>query len=256
MKDDPAFESEAGGTAVAPAPASAETRPARPRALIIDDHPITRQGLRALLSQQLRMEICGEADNAADALDLAAHTPVDVVLLDVSLKAANGLELVAAIRAQAPGAKVLVVSMHDEAIYAERALRAGAMGYVMKQEAGDKIAVAIEHLLRGEIYLSPRLREKYSRHAAGIRGLPALGSLDTLSQREMEVYRLIGDGFSTRDIAARLNLSCKTIESYREHLKVKLALATGAELVRHAIEWGRYQARIAAARNAGAKPAA
>lgn len=219
----------------------ASPRVGRARVLLVDDHPITRQGLRAVLTQQVGVEVCGESDNAADALEAASRLQPDIVILDVSLRATNGLQLVKPLQDRAPSTRVLMVSMHDENIYADRALRAGAAGYVMKQEAGEKIAIAVEHLLRGEIYLSPKLSEKFPRRAPGSRSHRTLGSIEALSQRELEVYRLIGDGFSTRDIATRLTLSCKTIESYREHLKVKLGLGSGPELVRHAIESGRYE---------------
>jgi DNA-binding NarL/FixJ family response regulator len=214
------------------------------RVLLVDDHPITRQGMRALINQQLNLEVCGEADSAPEAIALLAKLAPDLAIVDVSLKSTNGIELTKNMKAQAPNLPILVVSMHDELLYAERALRAGAMGYVMKQEAGDKVALAIQHLLRGEIYLSPKMKEKMLHRFVNKKNDQLVFSIDTLSDREMEVFQLIGNGFSTRQIAQKLNLSSKTIDSYREHLKLKLGLETGAELVRHAIQWARTEATL------------
>jgi DNA-binding NarL/FixJ family response regulator len=185
------------------------------KVLIVDDHPITRQGMKALINQQLNLEVCGEADNAAQAIDMVGKLQ--------------------------PNLPILVVSMHDEALYAERALRAGAMGYVMKQDAGEKVATAIEHLLRGEIYLSAKMKEKMLHRFVNKKSDGMVFAIDTLSDREMEVFHLIGNGYSTRQIAQKLNLSSKTIDSYREHLKLKLSLDSGAELVRYAIQWARHE---------------
>lgn len=212
---------------------------AKLKVLIVDDHPVTRQGLKALINQQLNLEVCAEADSGPQAMDMLQRTAPDLALVDVTLKSMNGIELTKALKAQAPNLPILVVSMHDESLYAERALRAGAMGYVMKQEAGEKVAVAVQHLLRGEIYLSPRMKEKMLHRFVHKKSDTAVFAMDTLSDREMEVFELIGNGFSTRQIAEKLNLSSKTIDSYREHLKLKLSLETGADLVRHAIQWGR-----------------
>jgi DNA-binding NarL/FixJ family response regulator len=217
---------------------------AKIRVLIVDDHPITRQGLKALVNQQLNLEVCGETDSAAHALELVGKLQPDLAILDVTLKATNGIELTKNIKAMAPNLPILVVSMHDEALFAERALRAGAMGYVMKQEAGEKVATAIQHLLRGDLFLSPKMQEKMLHRFMNKRTEPMVFSMDTLSDREMEVFQLIGNGYGTRQIAQRLNLSSKTIDSYREHLKLKLNLASGAELVRHAIQWARTEATL------------
>lgn len=215
---------------------------AKLRVLLIDDHPITRQGIRALVNQQLNTEVCAEADNAGQALQMVAEVKPDVVILDISLPATNGIELTKQIKAIAPNMPILVVSMHDESLYAERAIRAGAMGYVMKEEAGDKVALALQHLLRGEMYLSAKMKQRMLHRFVNKRGDTAEFAIDTLSNREMEVFRLIGNGFSTRQIATQLGLSAKTIDSYREHLKVKLGLDNGADLIRHAIQWVRMEA--------------
>jgi DNA-binding NarL/FixJ family response regulator len=227
------------------APAKPTSSPvAKIRVLIVDDHPITRQGMKALINMQLNLEVCGETDTAAHALQLVSELQPDLVIIDVSLKTTNGIELTKNIKAMSPNVPLLVVSMHDEALFAERALRAGAMGYVMKQEAGEKVATAIQHLLRGDIFLSTKMQEKMLHRFMNKRNEPMVFTMDTLSDREMEVFQLIGNGYSTRQIAQKLNLSSKTIDSYREHLKLKLNLASGAELVRHAIQWARTEQMV------------
>jgi DNA-binding NarL/FixJ family response regulator len=206
------------------------------RILLVDDHPITRQGIRALIDQQPDLEICGETGSATNAIELVQQLKPDLAIIDISLATMNGIQVTKTIKRMAPNLPILIVSMYDECLYAERALQAGAMGYVMKQEAGEKVAGAIRHLLRGETYLSPRMKEKLGQRSK-------LGettyAIDTLSAREKEVFELIGAGFSTRQIAEKLVLSIKTIETYREHLKLKLGLDSGTELVRHAIQWAK-----------------
>ena len=210
--------------------------------LIVDDHPITRHGLKALVNQQPNVEVGAEAESAAQAMEMLDQFKPDLAIIDVSLRTTNGIELTKDLKARLPGLPILVVSMNDEATYAERALRAGAMGYVMKQEAGDKVALAIQHLLRGELFLSKRMKEKLLHRFTHTTREDVVFAIDTLSGREMEVFQLIGNGYSTREVAEKLGLSSKTIDSYREHLKVKLDLASGVELVRHAIQWARFQA--------------
>jgi DNA-binding NarL/FixJ family response regulator len=212
--------------------------------LIVEDHPVTRHGLKALINQQLNLEVCGEADSAPAALDLLDRVKPDIAIVDVSLKSTSGIELTKEIKSRSPQVMVLVVSMHDEALYAERALRAGAMGYVMKQEAGEKVVTAIQHLLSGELYLSGNMAERMLHRFVNKKSDGMVFAIDTLSDREMEVFQLIGTGFSTRQIAEKLKLSSKTIDSYREHLKLKLGLATGADLMRHAIQWARCEATV------------
>lgn len=216
----------------------------RLQVLLVDDHPITRQGMKALINQQPNLEVCGEADNAPQAIELVGKLHPDLAIVDIALKTTNGIELTKNIKAQSPDVPVLIVSMHDEGVYAERALRAGAMGYLMKQEASEKVVVAIQRVLRGEIYLSDKIKEKMLHRLVNRKGDPRIFSIDTLSDREMEVFHLIGNGYSTRQIAQKLNLSSKTIDSYREHLKLKLNLESGAELVRHAIQWARNQGNV------------
>jgi DNA-binding NarL/FixJ family response regulator len=214
------------------------------KVLLVDDHPITRQGMKALVNQQPNLEVIGEADNAPYAIELVGKLQPDLAIVDIALKTTNGIELTKNIKVQAPNLPVLIVSMHDEGLYAERALRAGAMGYLMKQEASDKIIQAINRLLQGEIYLSDKIKEKMLHRFVNKKGDNMVFSIDTLSDREMEVFQLIGNGYSTRQIAQKLNLSSKTIDSYREHLKLKLNLESGAELVRHAIQWARNEGSI------------
>jgi len=222
----------------------ASNLPPKLKVLLVDDHPITRQGMKALVNQQPNLEVCGEADNAAYAIELVSKLQPDLAIVDIALKTTNGIELTKNIKVQAPNLPVLIVSMHDEGLYAERALRAGAMGYLMKQEAGEKIIQAIQRLLQGEIYLSDKIKEKMLHRFVNKKGDGMVFSIDTLSDREMEVFQLIGNGYSTRQIAQKLNLSSKTIDSYREHLKLKLNLESGAELVRHAIQWARNEGSI------------
>lgn len=231
------------------APSSARTAPepmpspppGKIRVLLVDDHPITRQGIRTLVNHQLNLEVCGEADNAAHALELANQLKPDLAIVDLSLPAINGIELTRKLKTIAPNLPILVVSMHDEALCAERAIEAGAMGYVMKDEAGDKVASALQHLLRGEMYLSAKMKQRMLHRFVKKRGDAARSPVETLSNREKEVFRMIGNGYSTRQIATQLGLSSKTIDSYREHLKTKLGVDTGAELIRHAIEWVRME---------------
>jgi DNA-binding NarL/FixJ family response regulator len=206
---------------------------------LVEDHPVTRAGIAALVSRDPQLRVSGEADNAQVALDLILKHKPALVVIDIALKTSNGLELMKNLLAQLPDLPVLVMSMHDESLYAERAIRAGARGYLMKNEAVENIIVAIRTILKGELYFSERIKGKLLNGAAGKRRGESLFPLETLSDREMEVFQLIGNGFATREIAARLKLSAKTIDSYREHLKVKLSLENSAELVRHAVRWAR-----------------
>jgi len=207
--------------------------------LLVDDHPIVRQGLSELLNRQGGLSVCGEAGSAAEALELLNTLRPDLVLVDVSLKQTSGLDLIKTIRAREPRLPLLVLSMHDECLYAERTLRAGARGYIMKQEASEKILEAIHCVLEGNIYLSEQMKEKMLQHLIVGGAEPKGFSVDNLSDRELEVFQLIGNGFGTRHIAEKLNLSVKTIESYRESLKHKLHLQSGADLVQHAIQWAK-----------------
>ena len=202
----------------------------------MDDHPIVRQGLALLINRELDMIVCGEADGAPSALQLIPAVSPDVIVLDISLDGPDGLDLLKSIRAKDPVLPVLVLSMHDESSYAERSLRAGANGYIMKQEATEKVLVAIRRILQGKVYLSERLTnrmlEKYVYGTTSSQNDP----LAKLSDRELEVFRLIGAGHGTRQIADELHVSIKTVESYQAHIKLKLGLRNARELLQHAIE--------------------
>jgi len=205
--------------------------------LIVDDHPLLRQGLALLINQQEDMQVCGEAEEAQAALQAIAQRRPDIVILDLSLNGPDGIELLKTIRAADAGLPVLILSMHDEEIYAERALRARANGYIMKQEATEKVLVAVRRILSGEVYLSEHMSSKLLQQYVG--GAPSMtqSRISLLSDRELEVYRLIGEGRATREIAEELHLSVKTVETYQAHIKEKLALRSGRELIQHAIQW-------------------
>jgi DNA-binding NarL/FixJ family response regulator len=208
------------------------------RVLLVDDHPITRQGMRVIIDQEPNFAVCAEAEDGASALRCVESDHPDAAIVDISLRSVNGIDLTRDIKQRAPTLPVLVVSMHEETAYAERALRAGANGYLMKLEAGDRMVTALHEILRGNLYLSSRAQERMASCFTPKRRTEATFPIDSLSKREREVFELIGDGYGTRQIGEKLNLSSKTIDTYREHLKFKLGLKTGADLVRHAIEWG------------------
>jgi len=223
-----------------PGPPPEEKLSAKFRILLVDDHPITRQGVSALINQERNLTVCGEADNAPRAIELITKLTPDIAIIDISLKSMSGIELIKNIRVPAPRLPILVM-MHDESLFAERALRAGAQGYIMKQEASEKILTAIHQVLADEIYLSDAMKEKMLHRVVNHKKEETGFAIDQLSDRELEVFQLIGNGYPTRQIAQRLNLSVKTIDSYREHLKLKLLLENGADLVRYAIQWVKSQ---------------
>lgn len=206
------------------------------RVLVVDDHPIVRQGLALLVNREIDLVVCGEAEEASGAMHVLASAHPDVLIVDISLNGPDGLDLLKMVRLQHPVLPVLILSMHDESIYAERALRAGANGYIMKQEATEKVLVAVRRILNGEIYVSDRVANRILQHY--ITGSATLhNSIADLSDRELEVFRLIGDGHGTRQIAEQLHLSIKTVESYQAHIKEKLSLRSARELMQHAIQW-------------------
>lgn len=232
----------------APSPADGGSSTAAPvppttarKILLVDDHPITRQGLRMLISQQPGLTVVGESDNAAQAMDLAAKLKPDIAIVDIALRSANGIELTKNMKAHSPDLLILIVSMHDEELFAERALRAGARGYLMKHEASERVIEALQKISSGELYISDRVRARMLSRLVNNRTGEVTSPVESLSDREMEVFQLIGNGYATRQIAERLNLSVKTIDSYREHLKLKLSLESGADLVRYAIQWVKSQ---------------
>ena len=205
--------------------------------LIVDDHPIVRQGLAEMINQEPDLSVCGTAEDVHRALDQVEKYKPDLVLVDVSLKGSNGIELLKNIKIRFPRMLVLVLSMHDESLYAVRALRAGAAGYVMKQEATEKVLNAVRRVLTGEIYLSDKMERKMMHQLVGGRAARTGSPIEDLSDRELEVFGLIGQGHGTRQIAEELHLSIKTVESHRAHIKEKLNLRNATELVQHAIQW-------------------
>jgi DNA-binding NarL/FixJ family response regulator len=217
------------------------TTKARRRVFILDDHPITRYGLTQLINQEPDLLVCGEAAGAGDALAAIKPAQPDLVLADITMPGKSGLEFIKDMQAQYPGVPVLVMSMHDEGIYAERALRAGGRGYIMKNEGGEKLLDAIRQVLLGRVYVSQNvsaaLLDVFTHHG------PSTGEATprVLSDREFEVFQLIGQGLSTQQIGRRLNLSVKTVGTHRQHIKQKLKVRTAPELVQQAVRWAAAQ---------------
>jgi DNA-binding NarL/FixJ family response regulator len=214
-----------------------QAAPKKSRILVVDDHPIVRQGLAMLINQEADLLVCGEAEEATGAMHVLASSRPDVLIVDISLNGPDGIDLLKNLRNIYPTLPVLILSMHDESIYAERALRAGANGYIMKQEATEKVLVALRRILGGEIYVSDRIANKMLKHYITGSGTLRPCSIADLSDRELEVFRLIGEGHGTRQIAEELHLSVKTVESYQAHIKEKLSLRSARELMQHAIQW-------------------
>ncbi len=210
------------------------------RILVVDDHPIFRQGIAQLINREADLVVCAEAETSRDALKAIEQTHPNLAIIDITLKGTNGIELIKSIKAQKPDIPVLVISMHDESLYAERALRAGARGYVMKEVAADQVMTALRKVLGGEIYVSPTISSNMIRKL--VQGGEGGGSVvDSLSDRELEVFQLIGHGHGTRQIAERLGLSIKTIETHRAHIKQKLNFKTAPEMVCFASEWVNHE---------------
>lgn len=206
------------------------------RIVVVDDHPLFRKGLEQFIRSENGFEVCGEAGNSAEAMDLIRRLKPDLVIVDLSLPGASGIELIKNIRAEFTRLAILVLSMHDESLYALRALRAGAQGYVMKQEALGNIMIAIREILAGRSYLSPAMSsEVITNFAHGSSGKP--NATDKLSDRELEILELIGRGRDVRDIARELHLSPKTVETHRAHIKEKLNLQNARQVVRFAVQW-------------------
>lgn len=205
------------------------------RVFIVDDHPIVRQGLAQLVDSQADLITCGQGEDVYQSLAGIRNAMPDLVLLDVSIKDGDGLELVKEIKAFNPTLPVLMLSMHDEALYAERALRAGASGYVMKQEAPTILLAAMRKVTSGQVYVSDKMSATLLQRMVGKKGAGTL-PMDRLTDRELEVFRMIGSGLSVKEIADKLCLSAKTIEAHREHIKEKLGLKNSAELLRFAIQ--------------------
>lgn len=216
-----------------PLQAGAETT----RVLLVDDHPIVRQGLRMMIEQVPGLSVCGEAGGMAQAMKLYRDTTPDVIVTDISLEDGSGIELVKELVAHDKQVRVLVCSMHDETLFAERALQAGAKGYINKNEATDKLIEAVSRVAEGHAYLSERMTDRMLTRQIGTGDGPPKSAIETLSDRELEVFEQIGHGITTRQIAEKLHLSPKTIETYRENIKHKLNLANATELTQHAVQW-------------------
>jgi DNA-binding NarL/FixJ family response regulator len=209
--------------------------------LLVDDHPLVREGLVNLISQQADLQICGEATNEPQALELIRTAQPHVAIVDISLENGSGIELIKSIKAMFPAVTVLVLSMHDESLYAERALRAGARGYVMKREAAKKVIEAIRCVLAGQLYVSDKIAALMAEKF--VEGRPAANAspLEQLSNRELEVFQLLGLGHNTRQIADHLHVGFKTVQAYCARIKEKLKLANATELLREAIRWHESQ---------------
>ncbi|HON80096.1 MAG TPA: response regulator transcription factor [Spirochaetota bacterium] len=209
--------------------------------IIIDDHPIVRHGIAQLINMQQDLVVCGEAKDSTEGWDAIKEKDPDLVIVDLSLENASGLDLIKALSARRPDLALLVLSMHDENLYAERAIRSGAMGYVMKQEATETLINAIYQVLKGEIFVSEKIKTRLLQRL--LRGEPGTTQDEEysivvdLTDRELEVFQLIGKGLSTRKIASKLNLSIKTIETHRQNIKQKLNLNDSTELVQQAVQW-------------------
>ena len=212
-----------------------EPSPAPARVLIVDDHPAVREALALRIGREPGLEVCGEADDVAEALRLAAEARPAVAVVDLSLKTSDGLELIKRIRDRDRAIRIVVWSMHPESLYAERALRAGALAYVSKDEATDTIIEAIGRVLRGEVWLSEAMAQRLLLRSFG-RQAPR-SPLDALADRELEVFRRIGRGTRTAEIARQMHLSVSTVETYRNRIRQKLGLADGTALARYAIRW-------------------
>jgi len=225
-------------TAAAPASAASGGGVSQKRKiLLVDDHPFMRAGLAQLIERQADLAVCGEAGNPAEALRELARALPDLILTDITMPGRSGLEFIKDLRAQYSKLVILVVSMHDEAIYAERAQRAGARGYIMKEAGGENLLGAIRQVLRGETYVSPRMAAKVLDDLSARRPRGSSSPIEKLTDREFEIFRLIGQGKSTRDIAGQLHLSPKTVDVHRSHIKEKLDLTDATALVRHAVRW-------------------
>jgi DNA-binding NarL/FixJ family response regulator len=207
------------------------------RILLIDDHPLIRESLTNLINQQSNMHVCGEAEGAQRGMEVVAASKPDVIIMDLSLNDGSGLDLLRAMNSTHPEVRIIVLSMHDEKLYAERCLRSGARGYVMKSESTKRIVTAIRDVLLGRLAISDPIASVFAEKLMGARRSPASSPLEVLSNRELEVFNLLGQGMGTRQIAKSLNVSMKTVQAYCARIKTKMGLASGAELLRQATLW-------------------
>lgn len=207
------------------------------RVLIVDDHPMVRRGFAELISHERDLMVCGEADGFADAVEAARGSNPDLAIVDIALKDCSGLELVKQLRSQHPELKMLVCSMHDETVYAERALHAGAMGYVSKEQGAGDVVEAIRQVLADRVYLSADMAERILHRARGGEAALHVSPVSNLTDRELEIFELFGKGLSAGDISARLHISTKTVDAHRQKIKRKLDFKSSSELVQHAVQW-------------------
>jgi len=207
------------------------------KVLIVDDHPAVREALAIRIGRSEDLMVCGEATGEAEAIRLTRTRQPDVAIIDLSLKSGDGINLIKRIKSRYPSVRMLVWSMHSEGLFAERALRAGASGYITKEHATDRIVDALREVLRGRIYVSPAMNDKLLQRVAGPAAAPRGRDVDSLSDRELEVLRAIGRGQTTQEIAARLFLSAKTVATYRDRVRRKLGVESGQHLVRFAVQW-------------------
>lgn len=213
------------------------TAAGRRRILLVDDHPLMRAGLALLIDRQADLMVAGEASNPAEAGRALEKGGVDLVLSDITMPGRSGLDFIKDLQAIHPELPVLVVSMHDEMLYAERALRAGARGYIMKEAGGENLLVAIRRVLSGDVYVSPNVSARFLDTMSGRKPRGSNSPIEKLTDREFEVFQMVGHGKSTKEIAAQLNLSPKTVDVHRANIKEKLALKDATALVRHAVRW-------------------
>ena len=207
------------------------------RIYLVDDHAVFREGVTRILEAQSDLQFCGDSADAAAALQQIPVVKPDLVILDLALGGMNGLELIKGLRARMPKLRILILSMHEEVLYAERALRAGANGYMMKQESGQKLMEATRRILSGEVYVSSRVNERILERMSSGGKATNVSPVERLSDRELEVFQLIAQGYGTRQMAEALNVSMKTVETHREHIREKLQLASSFELLQYALSW-------------------
>jgi DNA-binding NarL/FixJ family response regulator len=224
-------------TPAAPATLPARSAPARHRLLLVDDHPFMRAGLAQLIERQSDLVVCGEAGSPAEAMQKLHGAAVDLVLTDLTMPGRSGVEFIKDLRAMAADLAILVVSMHDETIYAERVLRAGAQGYIMKEAGGDSLLAAIRQVLAGQVYVSARMSAQILGGLSGKKPRGSTSPIEALSDREFEVFKLIGRGQGTKEMAAQLHISPKTVDVHRSRIKEKLGLTDVTALIHHAVRW-------------------
>jgi len=223
--------------------AATQTKTGARKVAVVDDHPLVRQGIAALIAQEEDLEVCCEAESAHEALEGMAKCPADVAVVDLTLKDSSGLELIKDIKVRFPKVAILVLSMRDEGFYAERCLRAGAMGYVTKEEPRQRILEGLRKVLAGRIYVSDKMATKVMGKII-LGGQAGESLVDHLTDRELEIFEFIGRGVATREIADRLHISPKTVDSHREHIKQKLRIDTASDLARYAIQWVQCQKNL------------